>query len=81
MQCPDCNNELQAAKLKDISIHRCSKCAGVWMHHTELEKIKEFVSEVKGFLEELKILKIKIAVQHPHLAQSWENIESISPFK
>jgi Zn-finger nucleic acid-binding protein len=80
MKCPDCQNELQAAKFKDINIHQCSKCKGIWLHHKELEKIKGLVSEVKGFLAEFKTLEIKIAVDHPHLAQSWKNIESISPF-
>ena len=39
------------------------------------------ISEVKDFLAVLSILKIRIAVEHPKLAQAWDNIESISPIK
>ncbi len=42
---------------------------------------KGFITEVKDFLAVLKILKIRIAAEHPRLEQTWENIESISPFK
>ena len=44
-------------------------------------KQKGLISEVRDFLAVLRILEIRIAVEHPHLAQSWQNIESISPFK
>ena len=42
---------------------------------------KGLISEVKDFLAVLAILKIRIAVEHPKLAQAWENIENISPIK
>ena len=56
-------------------------------HHTFKEFIKIFtnqkglISEVKDFLAVLTILRIRIAVEHPKLAQVWDNIESISPIK
>ncbi len=55
--------------------------------HTFKEFIKIFsvqnglISEVKDFLAVLHILKIRIAVEHPKLAQAWENIENASPIK
>ena len=45
------------------------------------EFYKGLISEAKDFLAVLKILEIRIAVEHPTLTQSWENIESVSPFK
>jgi len=42
---------------------------------------KGVVTEVKDFLAVLNILETRIAVEHPRLAQSWLNIESVSPFK
>ena len=56
-------------------------------HHTFKEFIQIFtiqkglISEVKDFLAVLNILRIRIAVEHPKLAQAWDNIESISPIK
>jgi Zn-finger nucleic acid-binding protein len=42
---------------------------------------KGLISEVKDFLAVLNILETRIAVENPQWAQSWLNIESISPFK
>lgn len=42
---------------------------------------KGLVSEVKDFLAVLNILKVRIAVEHPQLAQAWESIETISPVR
>jgi Zn-finger nucleic acid-binding protein len=56
-------------------------------HDTFNEFIKIFtlqkglVSEVKDFLAVLTILKTRIAVEHPQLAQAWDSIETISPMR
>jgi Zn-finger nucleic acid-binding protein len=56
-------------------------------HDTFKEFIKIFtlhkglISEVKDFLAVLKILEMRIAAEHPNLAQAWANIESVSPIK
>lgn len=56
-------------------------------HDTFKEFIKIFtlqkglISEVKDFLAVLTILKIRIAVEHPKLAQAWDSIENISPMR
>ena len=42
---------------------------------------KGFITEVKDFLAVLNILRIRIAAEHPLLKKTWENIESITPFK
>ena len=40
MKCPDCQNELQVAKLKGIDIHECLKCKGKWFERDELMSVK-----------------------------------------
>ena len=113
-QCPQCLKEMQSLTYlqSKVVIDKCQSCEGVWLNHGELERIirylekvidvepvkdlakdtfrefikiftghKGLVSEVKDFLAVLYILKVRIAVEHPRLAQGWENIESISPFK
>lgn len=40
---------------------------------------KGLISEVKDFLAVLKILEIRIGVEHPRLKQNWENIKRASP--
>ena len=42
---------------------------------------KGLITEVKDFLAVLKILRIRIAVEHPRLGETWDNIQSITPFK
>ncbi len=42
---------------------------------------KGLISEVKDFLAVLRILKIRIAVEHPKLAQIWDDIESYIPIR
>jgi len=42
---------------------------------------KDLISESKDFLAVLKILKIRIAVEHPKLAQTWESIENFLPMR
>ena len=42
---------------------------------------KGLVTEVKDFLIVVKLLKVRIAVEHPHFAQTWDNIESYLPFR
>ncbi len=42
---------------------------------------KGLVTEVKDFLAVLKILKVRIAVEHPRLAQTWDDIEGYVPFR
>lgn len=39
------------------------------------------VSEAKDFLAVLTILNTRIAIEHPKLAQAWDNIARISPIK
>ena len=41
---------------------------------------KGVISEVKDFLAVLKLLEIRIAVEHPSLTQSWNNIKFVSPY-
>ena len=42
---------------------------------------KGLISEVKDFLAVLTILKARIAIEHPKLAQAWDSIETISPMR
>ena len=74
MKCPNCKKELQIFEFKDLKTHECLSCKGMWINHG-------LVKDVKDFWALLNILKLKIAVEHPRLEQTWENIESISPFK
>jgi ribosomal protein L30/L7E len=74
MKCPDCQNELQILELREIKIHECLSCKGMWLNHGVVENVKDFLAL-------LKILKIRMAVEHPCLEQVWESIESVSPFK
>jgi len=70
MKCPDCHNELQVFELKDIKIHECPHCKGMWLN-------QGVVRDIKDLLALLNILRIKIAVKHPRLEQAWEDIERI----
>ena len=90
MKCPDCHHELQISQLKGLRIHECLKCKSKWFEKNQdavkdFNKIftgdKGFVSKVRDSWELLKILKIRIAIEHPRLEQVWENIESVTPFR
>ena len=72
MKCPDCHNELQVLELKDVKIHECLSCKGIWLNHG-------VVKNVKDFLALLNILKVKTAVKHPRLEEAWEEIKNILP--
>jgi len=70
MKCPDCQNELSVFESKDVKIHECLSCKGVWLN-------PGVVKNIEDFLALLNIIRIKTAIKHPRLEQAWENIESI----
>ena len=59
---------------KDLSKDTFKEFIKIFIGH------KGLVLEVKDFLAVLKILEIRIAVEHPKLTQSWDNIKFVSPY-
>src|SRR5471030_422726 len=51
MKCPDCQNDLQVAKLKGVVIHECLKCKGKWFERNELMSAKNTVDDGLRWLD------------------------------
>lgn len=66
---------INAETVKDLANDSYKEFIKIFTDH------KGLVSEVKDFLGLLTIIRIRIAVEHPKLAQVWDNIESISPIR
>jgi Zn-finger nucleic acid-binding protein len=41
MNCPRCNIAMKNKNIKDIKIHECPKCKGIWFDQDELRKAKD----------------------------------------
>ena len=66
---------INAESVKDLTKDTFREFIKIFIGH------KGLVTEVKDFLVVLKLLKSRIAIEHPHFAQTWENIESYLPFR
>jgi Zn-finger nucleic acid-binding protein len=39
LQCPGCRNPLLAGTLRDLTLHECGKCYGIWLDTVTFERI------------------------------------------
>ena len=41
MTCPKCNKALTIRAIKDVQVHECKGCGGIWFAHDELKQVKD----------------------------------------